>query len=325
MKHYRILLIGFSLWSALGATGLLADDSSQLEKMLGISFSGGAGSMLIVERDGRRYQVDIATKTIQEIGLDQKTEKSAAALFQQNCATCHGSDGKGAASVRPPDFTNPAFQRSVSGREITNAIRNGKANGRMPAWAGKLSDAQINNLAAYVRSFVSVPGEGGVYEPADDLLFSLPTGREVDRHGIYVNFTHRFPYDPAFSGPGRGGELFGLDNFALASFGLRYGITDKLSVSAFRSPSIIGRPIQLMVAYNILDEHHEDPFNIAVRVSIEGQNNFRKNYTQNIEGIFSRSITREARFILFLRFRSTPGPWCKRRAFFHRRSRICLV
>ena len=46
-----------------------------------------------------------------------------------------------------------------------------------------------------------------------------------------------------------------------------------------------------MVAYNLLDEHHEEPLNVAVRVSIEGQNNFRKNYTQNIEGIFSKSIT----------------------------------
>ena len=111
-----------------------------------------------------------------------------------------------------------------------------------------------------------------------------------------VNFTHRFPYDAAFTGEGRGGELFGLDNFGLASFGLRYGVTDKLSVSVFRSPTLVGRPIQLMVAYNILDERHEDPLNMAVRVSIEGQNNFRKSYTQNIEGIFSRSITSRAQF-----------------------------
>jgi hypothetical protein len=49
-----------------------------------------------------------------------------------------------------------------------------------------------------------------------------------------------------------------------------------------------------MAAYHILDEHHEDPLNMSVRVSIEGQNNFRKNYTENIEGIFSRSITSRA-------------------------------
>ncbi len=171
----------------------------------------------------------------------------------------------------------------------------------MTAWSDKLSPAQIDNLAAYIRSFADTStagssGGGKVYEPAYDLLFSLPTGRAVDEHGIYVNFTHRFPYDSAVSDRGRGGELFGLDNFGLASFGVRYGVTDKLSVSAFRSPTFIGRPIQLMVAYNLFDEHHEDPLNFAVRVSIEGQNNFRKNYTQNIQGIISRSITKRAQF-----------------------------
>lgn len=297
-KRCRLFGLATLIYVALGAAALPAQDSSDLLKSLGISFSGTTGSTMILEKDGKRYQVDTATRTVQEIAPETAASVPAASLFQQNCATCHGSDGKGVASVHTPDFTSLALQRGLSDRDITNAIRDGKANGRMPAWSGRLSDAQIDSVAAYVRSFSNSAAESGVYDPADDLLFTLPTGREGDRHGIYVNFTHRFPYDPAFSGPGRAGELFGLDNFALASFGLRYGVTDKLSVSAFRSPSIIGRPIQLMAAYNILDEHHEDPFNLAMRVSIEGQNNFRKNYAQNIEGIFSRSITSKAQLYI---------------------------
>lgn len=298
MKRYQIFCVAALLCTGIGAAGALAGDSSDLLKTLGISFSGTTGSTVIFEKDGKRYQVDTATRTVQEIAPEPAVSVPAAVLFQQNCATCHGADGKGIASMHTPDFTNVALQRSLSDRDINNAIHNGKANGRMPAWSGRLSDSQIDSLAAYVRSFSNSTAESGIYQPADDLLFSLPTGREIDRHGIYVNFTHRFPYDPAFSGPGRAGELFGLDNFALASFGLRYGVTDRLSVSAFRSPSIVGRPIQLMAAYNILDEHHEDPFNLSVRVSIEGQNNFRKNYAQNIEGIFSRSITSRAQLYI---------------------------
>jgi mono/diheme cytochrome c family protein len=307
------LISGSLLFVALGAAGLLAagpDDSSDAAKSLGISFSNGTGSTLILERDGKRYQVDVAAKTVQEIASGAEP---VAALFQQNCAVCHGPGGKGVAAVHTPDFTNPAFERTLSDQDISSAIRNGKAGGRMPAWSGKLTDAQIDSLSAYIRSFSHAGGATGtsasggqpqeapgtpstIYEPGDDLLFSLPTGRAVDEHGLYVNFTHRFPYDAAFTGQGRGGELFGLDNFALASLGLRYGVTDKLSVSIYRSPTEIGRPIQLMAAYNILDEHHEAPLNMTVRVSIEGQNNFRKNYTQNIEGIFSRSITSRAQF-----------------------------
>jgi mono/diheme cytochrome c family protein len=312
MKHYRNLISPTLLLLVLTATAAFAggpDDPAQLANPLGISFPNGTSSTLILERDGKRYLIDVAAKTVQEVAPG--ASEPAAALFQQNCAACHGPGGKGLAAVHTPDFTNPAFERSLSDQDITAAIRNGKARGRMPAWSGKLTDAQIDSLSTYIRSFSNTGGAGGVsassgqtqesgrttsnvYAPADDLLFSLPTGRPVDEHGLYVNFTHRFPYDAAFTGPGRGGELFGLDNFALASFGLRYGVSDKLSVSIFRSPTLIGRPIQLMAAYNILDEHHEAPLNMTVRVSIEGQNNFSKNYTQNIEGIFSRSITSRA-------------------------------
>jgi len=319
MKHNRTLISRSLLFAALGAARLFAagtDDSAELAKSLGISFSNGTDSTLILEHGGKRYKVDLAAKTIQETG--PAASEPAADLFQQNCATCHGPAGKGVRSEHTPDFTNPAYERSLSAKTATEVIRNGKPGTRMPAWSGKLSDAQIDSLSAYVRSFANTGGADGtsassgksqsgqpaeastktstIYEPGDDLLFSLPTGRAVDEHGIDVNFTHRFPYDAAFTGTGRGGELFGLDNFALASLGVRYGVTDKLSVSLFRSPTLLGRPIQLMVAYNIMDEHHEDPLNVAVRVSIEGQNNFSRSFTQNIEGIFSRSITSKAQF-----------------------------
>lgn len=295
----RSSALGLLIWLALAQLGL-ADDTATLAQSLGISFPGAQTSTLVIERDGRRYQVNVAERTVQELPSEAPTDgQSAAELFQRNCSACHGADGKGIASAHTPDFANPALQRSLTNKDIENAIRDGKPGG-MPAWSGRLSAAQIDSLSSYVRSFSSAGSagrgvnEGNIYEPADDLLFSLPTGRPVDEHGMYVNFTHRFPYDPAFTGPGRAGELFGLDNFALASFGFRYGVTDKLSVSAFRSPTLIDRPIQLMAAYSILDEHHENPINMMVRVSVEGQNNFRKNYAENIEGIFSRSITGRA-------------------------------
>lgn len=129
-----------------------------------------------------------------------------------------------------------------------------------------------------------------VYEPGDDRIFSLPTGRRLDRHGLYINFSHRFAFDPAFSGTARGGALLGLDGFSLSSFGLRYGVTQKLSLSIYRSPSNIGRPIEMMAAYNFLDEHDGQPLNAAFRVSFDGLNDFDRMFSENIEGIFSRSI-----------------------------------
>ena len=133
-----------------------------------------------------------------------------------------------------------------------------------------------------------------VYTAGDDLVFAVPTGRRVDRHGLYVNFTHRFPYEPAFVTPGRGNTLLGLDDFAVPSFGFRYGITSRLYAFAYRSPSIIGRPIEFMAGYNVLDEHDNQPLNLVVRFSIDGQNNFQRNFSENFEIIVSRSITKHA-------------------------------
>jgi len=133
-----------------------------------------------------------------------------------------------------------------------------------------------------------------IYKAGDDLVFSVPTGRRPVKHGMYINFTHRFPYEAAFSGPARGATLLGLDDFAIPAFGFRYGVTDKFSVFAYRAPSIIGRPIELMAAYNFLDEKDGQPFNASIRFSIDGQDNFSRNFTENFELLASRSIGKRA-------------------------------
>ncbi|HTR34576.1 MAG TPA: DUF5777 family beta-barrel protein [Bryobacteraceae bacterium] len=266
------------------------------------SYLAGSHSAILLESDGKRYVVDVAAGTVR---AEEATQPAAAGLFAQHCSGCHGADGRGVRAAGTPDFRERSFQDSLSTTKIANAIRHGVDN-KMPAWDGRLSDGQIGELTAYVRSFagpsssvsaaaaVATTAKPGVYKPGDDVLFSLPSGRRVDAHGVYVNFSHRFAYDTAFSGPARGAELFGLDNFALSSFGVRYGVTDKLSVDVWRSPTFIGRPIQLMAAYNLLDENHGAPLNFAVRASLEGQDNFRKNYTEDLELIVSRSLTSRA-------------------------------
>ena len=273
------------------------------------SFVGAAHSTVLLEVDGKQYMVDLAAQTIRQNEANSPAggESGAAGLFRGNCAGCHGPDGKGNRDIGTPNFTDPSVQQSLGTQQILDAIRNGKSGGRMPAWSGKLTDTQITELATYVRSFAAGGGfssssqpaaaaNGKVYQPGDDVLVSLPTGRPVDKNAVLVNFTHRFAYQPAFSGRGEGESLFGLDNFSLSSFGFRYGLTDKLSVDVWRSPSFIGRPIQLQAAYNLLEERHGGPFNLTVRASLEGQDNFRKNYTEDLEVIVSRSITRHAQF-----------------------------
>jgi mono/diheme cytochrome c family protein len=337
MKSPRICTLLFLFAAAAGIAMSQApeqprqpdDASTALAKMLGISFPNDSHSQVVLARDGKQYRIDVASRTVQEIsgpvsnasspGSDTD-QQQAAALFMKNCAGCHGTGGQGIKAVGTPNFTDPAFRRRVSTIEMQTAIRQGKG-GTMPAWSGKLTDKQISSLVGYVRSLApgsddavvnsAVPASSSsgspqqtqpksdVYQPGDDVLVSLPTGRPTDRHGVYVNFAHRFPYDPsAFVGPERGAQLLGLDNVAIPSLGVRYGVTSNLSVSVFRAPSLINRPIQLMAGYNLLEERKGNPLNLMVRLSIEGQDNFRKNYTENIEAIVSRSITRRAQFYL---------------------------
>jgi len=53
---------------------------------------------------------------------------------------------------------------------------------------------------------------------------------------------------------------------------------------------LIGRPIEMMAAYHFLDERDGQPLNAAVRVSLDGLNDFDRMFSENIEGVFSKSI-----------------------------------
>ena len=75
----------------------------------------------------------------------------AAALWAQNCASCHGKDGTGNTAMGKKlgvkDYTK---EQGFSDAEATNVIKNGK--GKMKAYKGKLSDADVKALVDYDRS-----------------------------------------------------------------------------------------------------------------------------------------------------------------------------
>jgi len=287
--------------------------ASPLAATLGVNFLEGSTTSLVLERDGKQYVVDLTTQTIREatpvlqVATTESQEAPAgpatsstnsgnpgASIFQQQCATCHGADAKGITARGTPNLTDVRARSGIPRQRIIDVITNGKTGTAMQGFSGRLSAAQINDVAAYVQTLSNSSSPSNIYEAADDLVFSLPTGRRLAQGGLYLNFTHRFAFNPAFSGAGLGNILSGFDGFAVSSFGLRYGVTKDLSVSIYRAPSVINRPIEFMGAYNVLDEHDGKPFNAALRVSIDGQDNFRRNFTTNFEAVVSRSITNKA-------------------------------
>ena len=79
----------------------------------------------------------------------------AKTTFDAKCSSCHGKDGRAkslhAKHVHARDLTDAAWQNEVTDERLFNSISNGR--GKMPAFKKKLSDAQIDELVAYVRRF----------------------------------------------------------------------------------------------------------------------------------------------------------------------------
>jgi hypothetical protein len=129
-----------------------------------------------------------------------------------------------------------------------------------------------------------------IYEPVDVRAINLPTAISIPKGSLWVDFTHRFP----FSEPDDYAGLFGLDSFAFPSFGVTYGITDRIHVGAYRSPTGVGRPIEIFVSGSLLEEKKGHPFNLMGRIALEGRDNFQRNFTTSFELTLARSITRHA-------------------------------
>lgn len=77
--------------------------------------------------------------------------------FATLCARCHNFDGKGSEQGRQlgaKDLSSDAVQ-GLSDAQLTEAIKNGSKNQKMPAFGDSLSDSLIQELVKHVRSLPS--------------------------------------------------------------------------------------------------------------------------------------------------------------------------
>ncbi|WIY52371.1 cytochrome-c oxidase, cbb3-type subunit III [Devosia sp. YIM 151766] len=81
--------------------------------------------------------------------LAREERDAAATLFADNCAGCHGEDGRGMTDLGAPDLTDAFWTYGGEPAAIRHSIYNGR-QGVMPAWEGRLSAAQIRLLGLYV-------------------------------------------------------------------------------------------------------------------------------------------------------------------------------
>jgi mono/diheme cytochrome c family protein len=79
--------------------------------------------------------------------------------WTNNCAQCHGPDGKAntkmGKTLSAKDLTDPKVQAEFTDAKATQSIKEGvKQNGKttMKAFGGKLTDDEISALVKYVRT-----------------------------------------------------------------------------------------------------------------------------------------------------------------------------
>ncbi len=94
-------------------------------------------SAYVASLSGPASNADLATK--------------GAAVFAENCVSCHGEDGKGNRDLGAPDLTDAIWLYGSGEAAIAHQVRTPR-NGVMPAWSARLGDSTVKELAIFVNS-----------------------------------------------------------------------------------------------------------------------------------------------------------------------------
>ena len=173
-----------------------------------------------------------------------------------------------------PDQASGAPQVSfVDGSESQVIIESGGKKFLVDAKSRTVKEVGLTSVGTTATAIAAQPAPAAtkatanekVYQQMDVRLISLPTAKPIEKGALYGDFTHRFPFDDNIT---NASELFGLDGFAVPSFGFTYGLTDRFHVGAYRSPSVVGRPILLFAGASLLDENKGQPFTAMGRRSM---------------------------------------------------------
>jgi cytochrome c oxidase cbb3-type subunit 3 len=98
-----------------------------------------------------RAQIGQVVAHVRAISGQGKANAAGAALFAENCASCHGADGKGNREMGAPNLTDAIWLYGGDAASLRQTVTRARY-GVMPAWNTRLDPATIKMLAAYVHS-----------------------------------------------------------------------------------------------------------------------------------------------------------------------------
>jgi cytochrome c oxidase cbb3-type subunit 3 len=99
-------------------------------------------------------QIDDLTQYVMSLSgrkADAQAVARAQTDFKDQCAACHGDDGKGKREFGAPNLTDREWLYGGEPADIRAQIVNGRG-GVMPAWGQRLDPVTIDALAVYVHS-----------------------------------------------------------------------------------------------------------------------------------------------------------------------------
>jgi cbb3-type cytochrome c oxidase subunit III len=128
--------------------------------------------VLLIRRWDELEAAGVAMPVVEAPPIDMSPEAVATGewLFGVLCAQCHGTGGYG--SPMAPALNNQLFLSETPDAAIQQIIALGVSGTSMPAWGGRLTDADIAALTAYLRSLepnapaIVAPSTGAASPPA---------------------------------------------------------------------------------------------------------------------------------------------------------------
>ncbi|HTC64121.1 MAG TPA: cytochrome c [Candidatus Saccharimonadales bacterium] len=136
-------------------------------------------------------------------------------LYAENCAACHGADGRGGAAIA---LANPVYLAIADDAVIRKVIANGMQGTAMPAFAvgagGMLTDAQIDVITKEIRARWS---KQGVLDTPAAPPYAAKSAGDAQRGEVAYNSYCASCHGPGGSGGSKGSAITDDSFLALVS------------------------------------------------------------------------------------------------------------
>lgn len=107
------------------------------------------------------------------------------ALYERNCAVCHGADGRADTAIgrllkpHPRNFADPVEMATVNADRMVRSIKEGRPGTAMAAWKDELSETEVGDLVDYIREFPAPAKAPGAAPPLTGEALGLEVGRRI--------------------------------------------------------------------------------------------------------------------------------------------------